>query len=100
MAFVARVKLPSHRSHHRVTNFECAHCHSHVSTPRQVIKSARVMKKAVAYLIPFMEEEKKRKLLEQGLVSGSGGRVRCKTPCVDSRGHIVIEPACVPLPRA
>ena len=26
----------------------------------QVVKSARVMKKAVAYLIPFMEEEKKR----------------------------------------
>ena len=24
----------------------------------QVIKSARVMKKAVAYLLPFMEEEK------------------------------------------
>jgi len=30
----------------------------------QVIKSARVMKKAVAYLTPFMEEEKARKLLE------------------------------------
>ena len=26
----------------------------------QVVKSARVMKKAVAYLLPFMEEEKKR----------------------------------------
>ena len=26
--------------------------------PNQVIKSARVMKKAVAYLLPFMEEEK------------------------------------------
>src|SRR5207249_9274914 len=25
----------------------------------QVVKSARVMKKAVAYLLPFMEEEKK-----------------------------------------
>jgi 5-methyltetrahydrofolate--homocysteine methyltransferase len=32
----------------------------------QVIKSARVMKKAVAYLLPFMEEEKKKKLLEEG----------------------------------
>ena len=32
----------------------------------QVIKSARVMKKAVAYLIPFMEEEKKLKLLAEG----------------------------------
>lgn len=30
----------------------------------QVIKSARVMKKAVAYLLPFMEEEKKKKLEE------------------------------------
>lgn len=27
----------------------------------QVIKSARVMKKAVAYLIPFMDEERKKK---------------------------------------
>ena len=28
----------------------------------QVIKSARVMKKAVAHLIPFMEEERQRNL--------------------------------------
>ena len=28
----------------------------------QVVKSARVMKKAVAYLLPFMEEEKKRNI--------------------------------------
>ena len=33
----------------------------------QVIKSARVMKKAVAHLIPFMEEERQAALLEQGL---------------------------------
>ena len=33
----------------------------------QVIKSARVMKKAVAYLIPHMEEAKRLKLLEQGI---------------------------------
>jgi len=33
----------------------------------QVIKSARVMKKAVAYLLPFMEEEKKLKMVEDGL---------------------------------
>ena len=33
----------------------------------QVIKSARVMKKAVAYLLPFMEEEKKKAMIEQGL---------------------------------
>ncbi len=30
----------------------------------QVIKSARVMKKAVAYLLPFMEEEKAKQLAE------------------------------------
>jgi len=33
----------------------------------QVIKSARVMKRAVAYLIPFMEEEKRERLAAQGL---------------------------------
>ena len=35
----------------------------------QVIKSARVMKKAVAYLLPFMEEEKKQKALSGEKVS-------------------------------
>jgi 5-methyltetrahydrofolate--homocysteine methyltransferase len=34
----------------------------------QVVKSARVMKKAVAYLLPFIDEEK-RKLVEAGIVS-------------------------------
>ena len=33
----------------------------------QVIKSARVMKKAVAYLLPFMEEEKRQAMIEKGL---------------------------------
>ena len=33
----------------------------------QVIKSARVMKKAVAYLLPFMDEEKRQNLIAQGL---------------------------------
>jgi len=33
----------------------------------QVIKSARVMKKAVAYLLPFMEEEKRANLLAEGI---------------------------------
>jgi 5-methyltetrahydrofolate--homocysteine methyltransferase len=33
----------------------------------QVIKSARVMKKAVAYLIPFMEAEKRANMIEAGL---------------------------------
>ena len=32
----------------------------------QVIKSARVMKKAVGHLIPFMEEEKKQRMKETG----------------------------------
>ena len=32
----------------------------------QVIKSARVMKKAVAYLLPFMEKEKQEKMLAEG----------------------------------
>jgi len=32
----------------------------------QVIKSARVMKQAVAYLLPFMEEEKRKKLIAEG----------------------------------
>ena len=33
----------------------------------QVIKSARVMKKAVAYLLPFMDKEKRDNLIAQGL---------------------------------
>ncbi|HET7560863.1 MAG TPA: methionine synthase [Rhodanobacteraceae bacterium] len=37
----------------------------------QVVKSARVMKKAVAYLLPFMEEEKKK----SGDVSKSNGKI-------------------------
>ncbi|GMR36761.1 hypothetical protein PMAYCL1PPCAC_06956, partial [Pristionchus mayeri] len=38
----------------------------------QVIKSARVMKKAVAYLLPFMDEEKKESLEAAGLEAGDG----------------------------
>lgn len=42
----------------------------------QVIKSARVMKKAVAYLLPFLEEEKKKKLEENpDLVESSNSGV-------------------------
>jgi 5-methyltetrahydrofolate--homocysteine methyltransferase len=33
----------------------------------QVVKSARVMKKAVAYLLPFMDEEKRQKMAAEGL---------------------------------
>jgi len=50
----------------------------------QVIKSARVMKKAVNYLIPFMEEEKQinlKLLQEQGIVTSTGS---------DSQSTIVI----------
>ncbi len=36
----------------------------------QVVKSARVMKQAVAYLTPFMEQEKKEQGLEQGRSNG------------------------------
>ena len=35
----------------------------------QVIKSARVMKKAVGYLIPFMEKEKEEELAKEGKTS-------------------------------
>jgi 5-methyltetrahydrofolate--homocysteine methyltransferase len=40
----------------------------------QVVKSARVMKKSVAYLTPFMEEEKKR-LAATGAATRPNGRV-------------------------
>ena len=35
----------------------------------QVIKSARVMKKAVGYLIPYMEKEKEEELAKEGKTS-------------------------------
>ncbi|KAJ1976074.1 hypothetical protein H4R35_002855, partial [Dimargaris xerosporica] len=38
----------------------------------QVIKSARVMKKAVAHLIPFMEEERLKNLQAQGIADDDG----------------------------
>jgi 5-methyltetrahydrofolate--homocysteine methyltransferase len=41
----------------------------------QVVKSARVMKKAVAYLMPFMEEEK----LKSGQTSNSQGKILMAT---------------------
>jgi 5-methyltetrahydrofolate--homocysteine methyltransferase len=40
----------------------------------QVVKSARVMKKSVAYLFPFMEEEK-RKLVAEGGVARTQGKI-------------------------
>ncbi len=44
----------------------------------QVVKSARVMKKSVAYLTPFMEEEKKR-LAATGAATRPNGRVLMAT---------------------
>jgi 5-methyltetrahydrofolate--homocysteine methyltransferase len=44
----------------------------------QVVKSARVMKKSVAYLTPYMEEEKKR-LAATGQASRANGRVLLAT---------------------
>ena len=44
----------------------------------QVVKSARVMKKSVAYLTPYMEEEKKR-LAATGAVTRPNGRVLMAT---------------------
>lgn len=41
----------------------------------QVVKSARVMKKAVAYLLPYLEEEKKR----SGAVQKNNGRILLAT---------------------
>src|SRR5262249_30502447 len=43
----------------------------------QVVKSARVMKKAVAYLTPFMEAEK-AKALAQGGAGGEGPKHRAR----------------------
>ena len=42
----------------------------------QVVKSARVMKKAVAYLLPFMEDEKAKPLR----AGKSAPRARCSWP--------------------
>ena len=38
----------------------------------QVVKSARVMKRAVAYLTPFMEEEKRQAVAAGGTVRTQG----------------------------
>ena len=46
----------------------------------QVVKSARVMKKAVAYLLPFMEEEKKQ--------SGDAGRSNGKIVMATVKGDV------------
>jgi hypothetical protein len=55
----------------------------------QVIKSARVMKKAVAHLIPYIEEEKKRKVGCQGLmqacITGLVNVEGCKCACISGK---------------
>ena len=48
----------------------------------QVIKSARVMKKAVAHLIPFMEIEREQNMAKLRLTDASAVEVRCAT-CVN-----------------
>ena len=51
----------------------------------QVVKSARVMKKAVAYLMPFMEQEEPR----QGQTPGSLGRqARAKIVMATVKGDV------------
>ncbi len=47
----------------------------------QVVKSARVMKKAVAYLLPYIEEEKKKNALEgvEEVGNNSNGRILMAT---------------------
>ncbi len=45
----------------------------------QVVKSARVMKKAVAYLLPFIEEEKKKNSPTPTLPKGKGGKAGYET---------------------
>jgi len=53
----------------------------------QVIKSARVMKKAVAHLVPFMEEDKKRALEERGLTVSADD----DSMCVERRRACLLE---------
>ena len=45
----------------------------------QVVKSARVMKQAVAHLVPFIEEEKKLEEKRTGIVSKSKGKMLIAT---------------------
>ena len=52
----------------------------------QVVKSARVMKQAVAYLMPFMEEEKARNLANG--VTTSGGRNAAGKIVQIGRAHV------------
>jgi 5-methyltetrahydrofolate--homocysteine methyltransferase len=53
----------------------------------QVVKSARVMKKAVAYLTPFMEAEKAR---AAAAATASGSESTCETAARKTRGRILM----------
>src|SRR5262249_39253564 len=55
----------------------------------QVVKSARVMKQAVAYLMPFMEEEKRPRGMEQQKYAGKGGIAAVKGDVHDIGKNIV-----------
>eukprot|EP00920_Eleutheroschizon_duboscqi_P013610 GHVT01031935.1.p1 GENE.GHVT01031935.1~~GHVT01031935.1.p1 ORF type:complete len:761 (-),score=172.85 GHVT01031935.1:448-2535(-) len=54
----------------------------------QVIKSARVMKKAVAHLIPFIEALQKQE--EQQAEEGGGGKPAKETRQTSGKGHILL----------
>ncbi len=54
----------------------------------QVVKSARVMKKAVAWLMPFMEQEKAAAVAEGRSPASSGGRARGKIVMATVKGDV------------
>ena len=56
----------------------------------QVVKSARVMKKAVAYLEPFMEEEKRKAELLEARAEGGDLSTPNPQPSTRSRGKLVV----------
>ncbi len=63
----------------------------------QVVKSARVMKRAVAYLTPFMEEEKAR--AAQAAAAGSGGTGDSPVPSERAQNTHAAPPAKSRSPR-
>ena len=54
----------------------------------QVIKSARVMKKAVAYLIPFMEQEKQDMMAMNGDVGDTEPQYAGKIVLATVKGDV------------
>ena len=55
-----------------------------LSFPTKVIKSARVMKKAVAYLVPFMEKEREENEAKLG-AQGIKITEEVRSDCIDIR---------------